>query len=146
MNADNFFNPEERKKIVTAIEQAELNTSGEIRVHIENHCKCDALDRAVQVFSKLKMNKTQSRNGVLLYLAIKDKQFAIIGDAGVNAKVESNFWDNTKSIMLNEFKSGNFCDGLVKGIGSAGEQLQVFFPYQSDDINELSDDISFGEN
>ena len=146
MNADNFFNSEERNEIVAAIEKAELNTSGEIRVHIENHCKDDALDRAAQVFSMLKMHKTRLRNGVLIYLAIKDKRFAIIGDSGINAKVSDDFWDKTKSIMLKEFKSGEFCNGLVKGIGSAGEQLHDFFPYQSNDINELSDDISFGNN
>ena len=116
MNADNFFNSEERNEIVAAIEKAELNTSGEIRVHVENHCKDDALDRAVQVFSMLKMHKTRLRNGVLVYLAIKDQRFAIIGDAGINAKVSDDFWDKTKSIMLKEFKSlwcTHFLNGLI---------------------------------
>lgn len=146
MNAENFFKSEERARIVSAIEAAELNTSGEIRVHIENHCKGDALDRASNVFSSLKMQKTKLRNGVLIYLAIKDKRFAIIGDAGINEKVADDFWDKTKELMLEEFKARQFCNGLVKGIESAGEQLKDFFPYQSDDINELSDEISFGKN
>jgi len=146
MNAENFFNAEQRQRIVSAIEHAELNTSGEIRVHVENHCKKDVMDRACQVFSSLNMQKTHLRNGVLIYLAIKDKQLAIIGDVAINEKVADDFWDSTKTIILNEFKKGQFCAGLSKGIESVGEQLQDFFPYQSDDINELSDEISFGKN
>lgn len=146
MNAENFFNEDERKRIVSAIEKAELNTSGEIRVHIENHCSGAVLDRACNVFSSLKMHKTQLRNGVLVYLAIKDRRFAILGDVGINEKVSDDFWDSTKALMLNEFKNGDFCRGLEKGIESAGEQLKQHFPYQLDDINELSDEISFGKD
>lgn len=146
MNAENFFNSEERARIVSAIEKAELNTSGEIRVHIENHCTGAVLDRACNVFSSLKMHKTALRNGVLIYLAIKDKRFAVIGDVGINEKVSDDFWDKTKGVMLDEFKKGKFCAGLEKGIETAGDQLKEFFPYQSDDINELSNEISFGKN
>ncbi len=146
MSAENFFNSDQRKRIVSAIEKAELNTSGEIRVHIENHCKGEVLDRTAKVFSVLKMHETHLRNGVLIYLAVKDKRFAIIGDVGINSKVSSTFWDRTKSIMLEEFKKGKFCEGLEKGIESAGDQLNEFFPYQTDDINELSNEISFGKD
>ena len=146
MSASNFFTPEEQQQIVDSIKQAEKNTSGEIRVHIENRCSGDVMDRAAQVFSKLKMHETKLRNGVLIYLATKDRRFAIIGDVGINQKVEDNFWDSTKEAMLEKFKMDKFCDGLCEGILSSGEQLKSYFPYQSDDINELSDEISFGKN
>nr|HPI71490.1 TPM domain-containing protein [Tenuifilaceae bacterium] len=114
---------EEKKRIVDAIKQAELNTSGEVRVHIESHCKKDVLDRAADVFALLKMHKTQLRNGVLFYLAIKDKQFAVLGDAGINSLVPENFWEEVKDEMLLHFKQGNFTVGLVNGITMAGEKL-----------------------
>jgi len=127
-----------------AIARAELNTSGEIRLHVENHCKGDVLDCAAAWFDKLKMQKTEKRNGVLFYIAVKDHQFAILGDAGINAVTPDDFWDNIKEEMVQYFKENRFADGLVKGITMAGEQLKKHFPYQSDDINELSDEISFG--
>ena len=126
------------------IVQAELNTSGEIRLHVDNHCKGDVLDCAAAWFARLKMQKTEKRNGVLFYIAVKDHQFAIIGDAGINAVTPDDFWDNIKEEMLLHFKENRFTDGLMKGITMAGEQLKKHFPYQSDDINELSDEISFG--
>ena len=140
-----FFSTEEKSKIVEAIKHAELNTSGEIRLHLENRCKKDALDRATYIFEKLKMHKTELRNGVLFYLAVKDQKFAILGDAGINAKVPDNFWDNIKEHMLSNFKEGKYSAGLEEGIKMTGEQLKKHFPYQSDDVNELSDEISFGK-
>ena len=91
------------------------------------------------------MHQTELRNGVLIYLAVEDRQLAILGDAGINLKVPKGFWDDTRDVMINEFKQGNFAKGLSDGIIKAGEQLREHFPYQSDDVNELSDDISFGE-
>lgn len=143
MAADQF-KLSEKIKVVSAVKQAELNTSGEIRVHIEDRCKGDVLDRATDVFAMLKMHKTDLRNGVLFYLALKDHQFAILGDAGINKVVPDNFWESIKEAMLNYFKEGNLADGLATGIGMAGEKLKQHFPYQSDDVNELPDDISFG--
>lgn len=141
----NFFTEEEKKNIVNAIKEAELNTSGEIRLHLENRCKIDVLDRAANIFAKLEMHKTKLRNGVLFYLAVKDQKFAILGDAGINAKVPDNFWDKIKDHILSNFKEGKYAKGLEEGIKMAGEQLKKHFPYQSDDVNELSDDISFGK-
>ena len=143
--ANKFFTSDQKQQILSAIKDAELNTSGEIRVHIENHCKKDVLDRAATIFATLKMHKTKLRNGVLFYLAIKDKKFAILGDGGINAVTPDDFWDTIKEMMLHKFKDGEFAVGLSSGIKMAGEQLKVHFPYQSDDINELDDDISFGE-
>lgn len=137
---------EQEKEIIEAIAQAEANTSGEIRVHIENNCPHDPLDRAVEVFAALHMHQTKLRNGVLFYVALKSHKFAVIGDAGINAVVPDTFWDETKSLVLAEFKNGNYSAGLVKGILMAGEQLQTFFPFDSDtDTNELQNDISFGD-
>ncbi|MDA3821051.1 MAG: TPM domain-containing protein [Bacteroidales bacterium] len=144
MIAANFFTKEDKVKLKEAIEQAELNTSGEIRLHIDNHCKIDVLDCAAGWFEKLEMHKTEQRNGVLFYLAIKDKKFAIIGDAGINAVTPDNFWEHTKEAMLVLFKENKFAEGLIKGIDMAGEKLKEHFPYQCDDENELPDEISFG--
>jgi len=145
MRPVDHFTKEQQKQIVEAIKQAEYNTSGEIRVHIEKQCKIDVLDRAANVFAMLKMHKTQLRNGVLFYLSIEDRKFAILGDAGINANVPENFWDSVKETVLEQFKIGNQTEGLIKGIIMAGEKLKIHFPYQKDDINELSDEISFGK-
>jgi uncharacterized membrane protein len=145
MKLSYFFNNEDKKNVTRAINEAELNTSGEIRVHIEGKCKEDVMNRASYIFNKLGMNKTEQRNGVLFYLAIIDHKFAILGDAGINQVVPDNFWENIKGSMLKFFSERKFSEGLSYGIKMAGEQIKSHFPYQKDDINELSDDISFGE-
>lgn len=139
-----FFTNEEKQKIVDAICQAEKNTSGEIRVHIDKTCNEDVLDRAAWWFKQLKMEKTKQRNGVLIYIATESKKFAIIGDAGINAAVPANFWESTKNVMLDYFKQSRFADGIVYAVLEAGMRLKDAFPYQADDVNELDDDISFG--
>jgi len=146
MSVENFFTTDEKKQITDSIAQAELNTSGEIRLHVEGKCKIDVLDRAAYVFEKLEMHETAQRNGVLFYLAVNDRKFAIIGDSGINQLVAADFWSETKEIMLEFFKEGKFAEGLSKGILMAGEQLKTNFPYQSNDVNELSDEISFDKN
>jgi len=145
MPVQNFFTAEEKKQITDAVKEAELNTSGEIRVHVEGKCPEDVLDQAAYWFEKLEMHKTDLRNGVLFYLAVDDRKFAILGDAGINAKVPDNFWEEIKTNMLSKFKEGQFAIGLSTGILMAGQQLKAQFPHQKDDINELSDEISFGE-
>lgn len=142
--ATGFFTKTEEIQILDAIRQAETSTSGEVRVHVENRCKGDVLERASVVFDLLKMQKTELRNGVLFYLAIKDRKFAILGDAGINAKVADDFWDEIKAQLLDKFKKGEFAQGMAEGIIKAGEQLKVHFQYKDDDINELPDDISYG--
>lgn len=141
-----FFTEEQKKQITDAVKVAELNTSGEVRLHVEGRCKGEVLDCAAYWFEQLKMHKTAARNGVLFYLAVTDRKFAILGDAGINAKVPENFWDRIKEHMLTKFKDGLFAEGVSEGIIMAGEQLKKHFPYQTDDVNELSDDISFGKN
>lgn len=144
--AKTVFTEIEQNTVREAIQEAEKNTSGEIKVHIENHCKEDALDRAAYIFEKLDLHETELRNGVLFYLAIKDKQFAILGDVGINLKVPKGFWDEISTLMLNYFKQGEFALGLSEGVKAAGKALSEHFPFQKNDINELSDDISFGDN
>lgn len=146
MSVENFFSKEEKQQITDAIAEAERNTSGEIRLHMEGHCKLDVLDRAAYIFGKLNMHETAQRNGVLFYLAVHDRKFAILGDAGINQVVPENFWDQIKETMLGYFKEGKFTDGLAKGILMAGEQLKANFPHQNEDVNELSDEISFDKN
>lgn len=145
-SAKNFFSAAEKEEIKLAILDAELDTSGEIRVHIENKCKGDVLERAAQLFNILKMDKTEQHNGVLIYLAIHNRSFAIIGDSGINAVVPEDFWESTKLLMINHFREGRFSAGLVAGIKEAGLQLKKHFPFKADDVNELPDDISFGSN
>jgi uncharacterized membrane protein len=137
-----FLNSEEEQEVIDAIRIAEKNTSGEIRVHIEKGSKNDAFDRAKEVFHILEMDSTKLKNGVLIYLDIKNKTFAICGDKGINDVVAPDFWDSTKTIMQSHFKQGQFKQGLIEGILKAGEQLKKHFPWQKDDDNELSDDIS----
>lgn len=145
MKPAEFFSKEDEKRIAGAIENAEKQTSGEIRVHIESTCKSMVLDRAAEVFKSLALHKTKERNGVLIYLSIEDHKFAIIGDAGINAVVPNDFWDITKETILDYFKKGEFAQGLVIGIEMAGTHLKQYFPHQKDDINELSDEISYGK-
>lgn len=140
-----LFTEEEIEQIHKAIEEAELNTSGEIRVHIDLYCKEDVLDRAAFVFEKLEMHKTALRNSVLFYLATADQKFAILGDAGINQKVPSNFWDSIKEDMLKQFKQSEYTKGLSQGIKKAGEQLQAHFPWKEGDEDELDNEISFGK-
>ena len=139
-----FFTDDQKRKVESAIKAAELNTSGEIRVHLDRTCAGDVLDCAANTFAKLKMHKTELRNGVLFYLAINNRKFAILGDVGINTKVSEDFWGNIKVEVGKLFRQEKFAEGLEKGILMAGEKLKEQFPYQDDDINELSDEISLG--
>ena len=141
---EDFLSKEEEQEIVEAIRVAEQNTSGEIRVHIEKTTSLDAYDRAMEVFHLLKMDETELKNGVLIYLAVKDKNFVICGDKGINDVVANDFWDCTRDVMASQFKKGDFKQGLVDGILRAGERLQKHFPWQKGDTNELSNEISKG--
>jgi len=143
MKASTFFTDEQQAQILAAVKEAELSTSGEVRIHIETNCPEDVLDRAAWIFGKLGMNKTAERNGVLFYLAVNDKKFAVIGDAGINAKVPAEFWNETKELLASNFKQGRFTEGLSEAVILAGKQLKAHFPYTRDDKNELSDEISF---
>ncbi len=141
---EDFLTAEEEQEIVAAIGTAEKNTSGEIRVHIEKTTSLDAYDRALEVFNHLKMDQTELQNGVLIYVAVKDRNFVICGDKGINDVVKDDFWNSTRDAIVAHFKNGDFKQGLIAGIISAGEQLKQYFPYLEGDTNELSNEISKG--
>jgi len=141
-NIEDFLSATEEQEVVETIRQAELNTSGEIRVHLESSSKGEINKRALEVFYNLKMENTKLQNAVLIYVAVNDKQFVVYGDKGINNVVAYNFWDSTKNTIEQHFKDGNFKQGLVNGILKAGEQLKKHFPIQSNDQNELPNEIT----
>ena len=146
MKVSKFFNSSQQKKIFYAIRSAEKKTSGEIVIHIENHCKEDVLQRSKVVFDELNMSETEHKNGVLIYLAVIDKKFAIIGDEGIDKVTPDDFWDSIRDILQVYFKNNDFTNGLIEAVNMIGEKLEEYFPYQSNDINELADKISFYDN
>lgn len=143
-SAKDFFTREQRDDIKQAIMNAELDTSGEIKVHIDSKCKGEVMDKAAKVFKKLKIHETELHNGVLFYLAVKNRKFAVIGDEGINKVVPEDYWEKLKADMLDAFREEKFTEGLIEGISRTGKFLKEHFPYQTNDVNELSDDISFG--
>jgi uncharacterized membrane protein len=145
VKASIFLTREQQLQIHDAIKEAEGETSGEIRVHVETSLTGNVLDRAAWIFKRIGMHATDDRNGVLFYLAVKNKEFAIIGDGGINAKVPENFWDKTKVIVQKYFRQEKYAEGLIEGILMAGSQLKEHFPLKKDDTNELPDEISFDD-
>ena len=141
-----FFSQEENQQLVDAIQKAEQQTSGEVRIFVESKCKyVDALDRAQEIFFSLKMNETELRNGTLIYVAVKDKQAAVFGDEGIHQKVGAQYWKDVVTKMLFQFRNQKLADGICQGIYDLGEALKFYFPYHSDtDKNELPDEIVFG--
>lgn len=141
---EGFLSDEEQAEVIEAIVKAERNTSGEIRVHLEASTNLEPYKRAQEIFHLLKMDNTKEDNGVLIYVAVTDKKFAICGDKGIHEAVPKDFWDSTKDIMQTQFQKGQFKQGLVAGILKAGQELKTHFPWQHDDTNELSNEISKG--
>lgn len=141
---EDFLTAKEEEEIVLAIRKAERNTSGEIRVHIEETANISHYNRALEVFRMLKMFNTKEQNAVLLYVAVNDHKFVIYGDKGIDAIVSENFWDTTKIIIQNHFKQGNFKQGIIDGVVQVGKELKVHFPWNENDIDELSNEISKG--
>lgn len=141
---EDFLSAAEEEEIIEAIRKAEKETSGEIRVHIEQRCDMDVYDHALEIFHQLKMDNTQERNGVLIYVAVDNKEFVIYGDKGINAVVQKKFWDSTRDKIQDKFKDGNFKQGLIDGITEAGKVLYHHFPWRHDDTNELDNSISKG--
>lgn len=141
---EDFLTEKEEQEIINAIITAENKTSGEIRVHIENHTEKAPFERAQEVFYSLKMENTQNRNGVLFYVGVQDHSFVILGDKGINNLVETDFWDKTKDVVISHFKNGHYKQGLVEGILKAGTKLKTLFPYDISDSYELPNEISKG--
>lgn len=141
---ERFLTNAEELEIIQAIREAEQDTSGEIRVHIENGLGADAMQRARELFHELKMDNTRNSNGVLIYIAVHDHQFAICGDRGICKVVPENFWDTTRDQIQMHFKKGHFKEGIIAGVRSAGRELHAHFPWNSGDTNELTNEISKG--
>lgn len=145
MAASKFITDADKAVLVKEIEAAELRTSGEIRVHIESNCSSDPVARAVSVFNTLKMFRTKDRNAVLIYVAYNSRKLAIIGDSGINSVVPEGFWDDVKEVLVRHFASNQVVEGLKQAISMSGTKLKEYFPYQTDDTNEQSNEISIGE-
>lgn len=142
--AGDLLNEAERLRVREAIAAAEKRTSGEIRVHLEDHIEDDVLDHAAFIFEELGMHRTRDRNGVLIYLSVADRKMAVIGDAGINARVPENFWNDVIALLKLHLAAGRFADGLVEAVQTVGEKLRAHFPLKTDDRDELTNEISFG--
>lgn len=137
-----ILSDEDEAKVVDAIRAAEARTSGEIRVHVEARSGGDPLGAARRWFVRLGMERTAARNGVLFYLAVRERAFAVLGDEGIHARVGAEFWDGVRDAMREAFSRGEFARGLVSGIEAAGSRLAEHFPRRDDDVNELPDEVS----
>jgi uncharacterized membrane protein len=136
-----FLNASQEQAIIEAIRQAEMLTSGEIRVHLESECS-EPVKRAQELFHLLKMDNTKEENGILFYVSIDDKKFALVGDRGIHARVGDDFWSSVRDEVLSRFRESEFQNGLIAGIELVGKKLAAYFPWEVDDTNELSDEIS----
>ncbi len=145
MTIEDSITEEIKSKIEHAIKLAELGTSCELRVHLENKCPEDILDRASFIFSELDMHRTKFRNGILIYLALEDRKVAILGDAGINECIEPDTWNSIKESMIDYFKRELIEEGIVHAVIMAGEKMKKFFPIHADDSNELSNKVTTGE-
>lgn len=145
MGVQDFFTREQMELVKASIAKAEEHNTGEIRLHVEGNCDGDAVERAVKVFHRLHMDKTKHRNAVLFYLAINHKKLAVVGDEGLHKKVSEEFWNTVKDHILTKFKQNNYVEGLNEGITMAGDMLKKYFPNKGENLNQLSDDISFGK-
>lgn len=146
-NAKHFLTEAEKHRITNAIRLSEANTSGEIRVHIENYCNTATIVRAEKVFHALNMQQTKNRNGILIYIAVKDKQFAIVGDEAIDHSTPIDYWTLLCNELAVNFKNGLFADGIVNIVEQVGKELHLHFPLlQKENPDELSNEISFDEN
>lgn len=142
--AEDFLSEADRQRVSAAIRAAETRTSGEIRVHLEDHIEDDVLDHAAFVFEELDMHKTKDRNGVLIYVSVSDRKVAVIGDKGINERVPENFWNDVLGVLRSHFAAGTRADGICEAVAMVGEKLVAFHPHQRDDRDELSNDVSIG--
>lgn len=146
MSTNVFLTDEQEKNIIKAIAEAENRTSGEVRIHIEHQCKREPLERAARIFHELGMDQTELKNGVLIYIATEDHKAAVYAGKGIHKQVEDGFWSDVLNILLEHFKKEEFEIGIVEAVRKVGYQLKELFPYHRDDVNELSDEISYHKN
>ncbi len=146
MSSDLFLTERQEQKIIDAIAHAEDKTSSEIRVHIENKCKKDPLERAAKIFHKLGMDQTELQNGVIIYIASEDHKAAVFAGKGIYEQVEEHYWNDVLAIIINHFKKEEFEQGIAEAVTKVGKKLKEIFPVQAGDDNELTDEISYNEN
>lgn len=144
--ASDLLTDEQEKHIIRQIQLAERETSGEIRVHIENRCPGDALVRAAEIFHDLGMDQTKQQNGVLIYIASDDHKAAVYAGKGIHTQVEDHFWNDVLQLLLNHFKKGEYEEGIADAVRETGKKLAEMYPSKRDDVNELSNDISYHDN
>ena len=144
MKVQPFLQRLDHDRIVEAIRAAESRSRGEVRVHVSSQTVEDPQKAAAAQFEKLGMTKTGERNGVLIYVAPKSQKFAVIGDAGIHEKCGDPFWHELVEGIGQEFRQGQFTDGLIKAIERAGDALAAHFPRQAGvtDTNELPDEVT----
>ena len=140
-----FFTQAEEARIIGAIKEAEHTTSGEIRFFVESKCEGDAYERGVAVFHHLQLHEKNHRNGVLIYLATKDRKFAIVGDEAIHTKVTDNFWESVRSTMIDMFKEGKITEGVCEAVKQVGEKLKESFPFDANDTKGYTDKINHGK-
>ncbi|MBZ0205970.1 MAG: TPM domain-containing protein [Flavobacteriales bacterium] len=145
IDIEEWLTPEELARVRDAVRAAEKRTSGELRVHLDVAIMDDVLDHAAFAFNNLGMAKTQERNGVLIYVSVPGRKVAVIGDEGIHAKLGDTYWHDVLKVILEYFREDRFCDGLCAGVELLGEKLREHFPFQRADVNELSDEVSFGK-
>jgi uncharacterized membrane protein len=144
-SAEDFLTAEERQRVAEAIGEAERLTSGEIRVHLDDHIEDEVMDHAAFIFEELAMHRTRDRNGVLIYIAVADRRVAVIGDAGINERVPSGFWNDVVGVLKLHFAAGRHAEGLIEAVHMVAAKLQEYFPLKHDDQNELSNEVSIGK-
>ncbi|HEX6981779.1 MAG TPA: TPM domain-containing protein [Balneolaceae bacterium] len=142
----NFLTEAQERQVIKAIEEAEQQTSGEVRVHIEHYCKGEPLERAAVIFHELGMDQTELQNGVLIYIASEDHKAAVYAGKGIFNQVEKGFWSDVLNVLTEHFKKGEYEEGIEDAVKKAGAKLVEMFPYQKADIDELSNDISYHDN
>jgi len=138
-----FLSDDDEKKILEAIAKAEAKTSGEIRVHLHKKIKGDILENAIRKFRELEMHRTRERNGILIFIDVDSRRFAVIGDEGIHRKVGQDFWEELKDVLTGYFRRGQYAEGIIRAVERIGERLKQYFPVKEDDTNELPDDISY---
>lgn len=146
MASDELLTEEQEQQVITAIKKAELQTSGEIRVHIEQHCNKDPLERAARIFHELGMDQTDQQNGVLIYIAGEDHKAAVYAGKGIHEQVEDGFWSDVLNLLLNHFKKSAFVEGIEAAVQKVALKLEDLYPYRKSDANELSNEISYNND
>lgn len=145
VDCKSIFNADEQGQLVKAIAAAEQNTSGEIRIHLEDYCDGEPFQRGLEVFHTLKMHQTALKNGVLIYIAVQDRKLAILGDKGINEIVPPHYWEEILHALKTSFKREQYLSAIEQAVHEIGQKLKVHFPYQKNDIDELTNEISFGK-